>query len=173
MSHGALIAPLPVPTYSLTCVTAVLQLRVILRLYYLKEIWVLCCDRYAMEGEKGWLCKFTWYFYLKTSLFHILENLSRCFLHIQRWRAYMIFANDEDCVFTVSWIVCISVWRGDDCLFISFRSTATRETHPPKDNAKPFLVEKNCQNWLLLAIILYNVWLNVWWTALIVLSSCY
>lgn len=36
--------------------------------YYLKEIWVLCCDRHGMEGERGYLCKFTLYFYLKMRL---------------------------------------------------------------------------------------------------------
>ena len=69
---------------------------------YLKEIWVLCCDACEMEGVWGWLCKFTFYIYLKMSLFLILENLSGCFWHIQRWRACMVSSWwCENCVFTI------------------------------------------------------------------------
>ena len=62
------------------------------------------------------------------------------------------------------------------CYKVSLRNAAMSEKHLPKDDTKPFLVERNKHNWLLLAIILCNAWLNmpgVQWTAFTVSTSCY
>lgn len=62
------------------------------------------------------------------------------------------------------------------CYKVSLRSTAVSEKHLPKDDANPFLVERNWHNCLLLAIIMCNAWLSmpgVQWTAFTVLTSCY
>ena len=62
------------------------------------------------------------------------------------------------------------------CYKVCLRSTAVSEKNLPKDDAKHSVVERNWHNWLLLAILFCNAWLNmsgVQWTAFTVFISCY
>lgn len=71
--------------------------------YCLKEIWVLCCDGYKMEGERGWLCKFALYFCLKKSLFHILKPVWMLFTY-PKVKSIHGLSWCDNCVFTILWI---------------------------------------------------------------------